>query len=273
VSPDGVRIVRSSQDEDYDLWSWDIRSTTLTRLTFEAGQDSFPAWTPDGKRVAFVSTRSGGQRLYSQAADGTGVAELLAPSVGGNVSAVSPDGHWILFARNLPATGFDIMKVALDRGHQLEAVIQTPANERNAEVSPNGKWLAYQSDESGRYEVYVRPFPDVNSGRWQLSYTGGTRPAWAPDGRELYYLAGDTLTQVVVTDGATWAAGSPRELFKAQSHVAAFAGRSYDITPDGKRFVTVDDVGGGESPPISLVVIEGWDLGLTAASSASVNGR
>jgi serine/threonine-protein kinase len=145
-------------------------------------------------------------------------------------------------------------------GQRLAApLIQTPFNEQNAEVSPDGRWVAYQSDESGQYEVYVRPFPDVDQGRWQVSTGGGTRPAWARSGRELFYLVGSgRIMAVAIQPGQAFAAGSPQVLFEG-AYVAANTGRTFDVSPDGKRFLMIKDRGTSQTSAASeIVFIQNW---------------
>ena len=152
----------------------------------------YPVWTPDGRRLAFRSQRSGPHNLFWQAADGTGPVERLTESPNEqSPHAFSPDGTRLLIREERPTTGADLALLTLEGERRVETLVQTTFTERNGEISPDGRWLAYQSDESGQFEIYVRPFPDVNSGRWQISTGGGTRPLWARRGRELFYVAPD----------------------------------------------------------------------------------
>jgi serine/threonine-protein kinase len=264
LSPDGVRVVVVSPDQDYDLWLADLPRATVTRATFSSAQDSFPIWAPDGKHILFVSARSGAQNIFRQAADGTGTTEQLTEGVSArNLSSISPDGTQLLFSENDASTGLDIMILTLDNNRHVTPLVRTPANERNGEISPDGRWLAYQSDESGQIEIYVRPFPAVESGRWQISTSGGTRPLWSRDGRELFYLSptDSSLMRVVVERGATWTASTPgRVLDRAVPFISTYAGRSYDVSPDGQRFLMPDYVmpSNSSTGPASLVVVQHW---------------
>jgi serine/threonine-protein kinase len=132
-------------------------------------------------------------------------------------------------------------------------------DETNPEISPDGHWLAYQSDESGQGEVYVRPYPDVNTGRWQISTGGGTRPAWNPNGRELFYfVAPGTLMSVPIEPGAAFKAGTPQVLFKGQYATPQFA-RQYSVSPDGRRFLLIKDAtASGDVPPPQVIVVQNW---------------
>ena len=152
--------------------------------------------------------------------------------------------------------------LTLDSGRHVAPPVRTPANERNAEISPDGRWLAYQSDEPGQIEIYVRPFPAVESGRWQISTSGGTRPLWSRDGRELFYLSttDSSLMHVVVERSATWMASAPaRVLDRPVPFTSTYSGRTYDVSADGQRFLISDNVMPNSSAgPASLVVVQHW---------------
>ena len=264
LSPDGTRVVVVSPDQDYDLWLADLRRATVTRATASPAQDSFPVWTPDGKQFLFISARSGAQNVFRQAADGTGTVEQLTEGMNArNASSISPDGRHLLFSDSDASTGLDIMMLTVDSGRHVAPLVRTPANERNGEISPDGRWLAYQSDESGQNEIYVRPFPGVESGRWQVSTSGGTRPLWSRDGRELFYLSptDSSLMHVVVEHGATWMATEPAKVLdRPVPFISTYAGRSYDVSPDGQRFLIPDYVMpfNASAGPASLIVVQNW---------------
>ena len=202
LAPDGTRIALDIRDQENDIWVWDLARETLTRLTFDPTIDRYPVWTPDSRRVIFASDRAGPGNLYWQAADNTGTVERLTQSA--NVqyaTSISPDGTRLVFEEARPNR--DIMALTLDKDRHAEPLVQSQMyDEQNGEVSPDGRWLAYESNESGRFEIYVRPFPDVNSGRWQVSTMGGTQPLWAHNGQELFYVAPDgTLMRAAVEPG------------------------------------------------------------------------
>jgi serine/threonine-protein kinase len=176
TSPDGTRVALSSLDEEEDLWTWDLRRAMLTRQTVDPGQDWFPAWTPDGRRIVFSSNRGGGQfNIWWQAADGTGAAERLTTNdhVQQFVNGITPDGTAVVFAEVSQTRGYDLLQLALDGTRRVTPLLQTKFDERNGIVSPDGRWLAYESNSSGSFEIYVRPFPNVGGGQWQVSTTGG----------------------------------------------------------------------------------------------------
>ena len=154
------------------------------------------------------------------------------------------------------------MQLRLDSSHAVTPLVQTPFSERNGEVSPDGRWLAYEADDSGRYEIYVRPFPDVAGGHCQVSTDGGTRPLWAQNGQELFYLAPPrTLMRVGVARGPRWAATAPMKLFEGPYGAARFHfGRTYDVSPDGRRFLVIKGSAAGDqnATPATMVVVLNW---------------
>ncbi len=229
VSPDGTKVAFDVRDQQLDIWIWDLLRQTLTRLTVDPGEDEFPLWSPDGKRLAFSSTRvAGGSAfktgLFWVAADGTGAVQPLAQ--GDNQTfpdAFTPDGSQVLVRGSAPGGNDDIFLVSLNRtsaegtaGSEVRPLLQTMFNEQNPALSPDGRWLAYESDESGDAEIYVRPFPDVDAGRWQVSTGGGVQAAWARSGRELFYRSGTALLAVPVQTGTGFVAGTPKTLFEGQ---------------------------------------------------------
>lgn len=243
ISPDGTRVAPDARDQQSDIWIWNFARETLTRLTTDPSVDFAPIWTRDGRRIVFSSSRVSPNTLFVQAADGTGGTERLTEGTETHVpNAFSPDGRRLIFRVDSgTATGQDLRMLVLDGEPRIMPLIQSPFNERNAEISPDGKWIAFQSNESGTDEVYVRPFPDVESGRWQMSTTGGFSPAWAPNGRELFYIAGDgRLMGVDVRTQAGFAIGAPRMILDGGSFYVGIQNRSYDISPDGTRFLLID---------------------------------
>ena len=159
----------------------------------------------------------------------------------------TPDGRWLIFIGGTPTTGADVMQMALDGTRRVTPLVQSPFAERNLRVSPDGRWLAYEANDSGRFEIYVRPFPEVNSGHWQVSTAGGTRPLWARSGQELFYASPTgALMRVRVERASSWAATVPALLVKEGYFTipAANGGPTYDISPDGQRFLMIKEGGG-----------------------------
>jgi serine/threonine-protein kinase len=225
LSPDGTRVAVRVQDPAPDIWIYDLERQTETRLTFDPGTELFPTWTPDGRRVAF-----GGDRvpLSWRAADGTGAVEVLAEireEPNRRPQAFSPDGKTLVF--EVFPTPARLSRLTLEGSRTVTPLLSdTTINQRNAVLSPDGRWLAYESYESGTAEVYVRPFPEVNAGRWQLSIGGGRWPAWhpSPRGRELFYVGPKGLMAAAVTTTPTFTPGAVSPLFDTAGYPAAGCG-------------------------------------------------
>jgi serine/threonine-protein kinase len=240
LSPDGKRIALDIRDQQNDIWIWDFGRQNLYRLTTDPGINRMPAWTRDSKRVAFTAERDGVESIHWQAFDGSGTMERL--SIGTQYQApqaFSPDSTRLIFVAF--AAPFDLGVIDLGANHNATMFLHTAANETNAEISPDGRWLAYQSDESGREEVYVRPFPKVDTALHLVSSGGGTRPLWSRDGRELFYLMlPGTIMAVPVSTAADIAFGKPEPVVKGTFSVPQL-GRTYDVSADGQRFLLLKD--------------------------------
>ena len=258
IAPDGLRVVTW---EDSDLWMWDLVRTTLTRVTFGSALENHSVWTTDGRRLIFSSDRSGTRNLYEQAADGTGTVERLteSPDVQ-TVTAISPDGTGLIFTETTSTTGEDVMRLSLNGSHQVTPVLQTPFTERNGIISPDGHWLTYEANDSGPLEIYVRPYPSVQTGHWQVSTGGGTRPLWAPSSHELFYVApSGAIMRVEMKPGSSWAATAPTLLIKGNYLTLQLStvGRTYDIAPDGQRFLLIKRAESQDAP--TFVVVQHFD--------------
>ena len=261
LSPDGTRVALDIRDQENDLWTWDLQRETLTRFTVDPGIERFPLWSSDGQRLIFSSDRLGQSNVFIQPATEVGKAQRLFESGTTDVPLSSTkDGRRIVIRR-----GFDLMLLTLnDRGEPAGAIqplVTTPFQEVTGVLSPDDKWLAYGSDESGTFEIYVRPFPDVNAGRAQVSRGGGAQPVWSRDSRELFFF-GPTggLMGVEVGSGPGWTASPPREILHAGYLRGNFAAASaYDISPDGKRFLMIKRVETETgAQPVNLVVVQNW---------------
>ena len=270
LSPDGTRVALSTTDQQADIWVWELARGTLTRVTFNPDPDLNPAWSHDGKRLLFSSVLGGTlSNVFWQAADGTGSPERLIEHPTTQVpQSVSPDGSRILL-REGSVSNYNVTVLSLGAERRTEPLIHTEFQEQNAEISPDGRWLAYQSDESGKDEVYVRPFPNVDGGRWQASTSGGTRPLWARNGQELFYMATAgteaAVMSVRVEPGATWTAAVPTKLFAGRFFFVdgggSGIGRTYDVSLDGRRFLMIKDSSSGTSSdetPGRFVVVQNW---------------
>jgi Tol biopolymer transport system component len=263
ISHDGDRIVVSSQDEEVDILLWNVTRSTLSRLTTAPGVDYYPVWTSDGQRVIFNSAREGPNNLFWQAADETGAVERLTRSPNPQApTGISPDGTRVVFFETSPTNRDDILQVELGGTHKVTPLVQSPSAERNGVISSDGRWLAYEANDSGQFEIWVRPYPEVNSGRWQVSTGGGTRPLWGPRGEELFYMSPTgAIMRVGIEPGTSWAATTPATIVKAgiATGLAASPGRTYDISPDGQRFLVVKPASDPSTPPPQLIVVQHFD--------------
>ena len=268
LSPDQQSVVVTMTDAataPSDLWVLGLARGTTSRLTSDPATDWFPVWSADGSRLLFATNRSGNSAIFQKAVGG-GQDE---PVVEGVVSAVNPtypsdmsgDGRVLLSVQSTPR-GYDLVVLTLAGERTSSTFLATPFNEVQGRFSPNTRWVAYASDESGRFEVYVRPFPAA-SGQTQISIAGGMQPEWRRDGKELFYISADgKLTAVpVTTDGATFSAGTPHALFDVEVPEAnpPYA-TDYAVTADGQRFFVNTVVDQPTRP--ALTVILNWTAGL-----------
>jgi serine/threonine-protein kinase len=269
LSPDGTRLAVRISDPDLDIWTWDLARQIFTRVTYGPGVNTYPVWTPDGGRIVFTSTRATAPNLYQRAADGTGTDERLTSSLlQQNATATSPDGRRVVFQELAPNTAWDLMLLSLDGTPRVEPLLQTPFDERNAEISPDGHWLAYESNESGQIQIYVRPFPKMSDGHYRISTDGGRTPVWAPNGRELFFVNGTSLLTVAVQPTERFSTGKPTKLFDGKSIVfdarstsTPGVGRTYDVSRDGQRFVMIKDsaiASDNKMTQASMVVVQNW---------------
>lgn len=255
VSPDGRTVLLTRiVDGNTDVWSIETARGVLTRLTFDPAGDVGRAWSPDGRRVLFQSARRKGggvADIYAKSLS-DGAEELLFES-GENKNAWgwSPDGRFILFSSQNPATASDIWALPLDGDRKPFPVVQTPFDESGSFFSPDGRWISYRSNETGRYEVYIQPFPGPGQ-RWQISTNGGFPSGWRGDGREIYYTTSDNriVAVPVVRDPkrSTNDVGAPVPLFMVTPGTAALA------TRDGQRFLLNTGVGESSTAPITVVL-------------------
>lgn len=261
ISPDGSHALIASEDpENWDVWVLDLGRQTSSRLTFNPARDVRPRWTRDGLRVVFSSGRDGsGANLFWKSADGTGVAERLTM----NPNTQHPhfwslDGMTLVFEEQRPETVQDLYVLSMEGERSSRPLIQTEFTEDRPSLSPNGRWMAYRSNESGRFEIYVRPFPKVEEGKWKISTDGGISPVWGPNGRELFYRDFDdgVMMMVRVETEPTFTHATPEILFTG-NYFRAWD-RNYDISPDGQRFLMLKEVGQTEETEIRLVLVQNW---------------
>ena len=261
LSPDGRRLaVGAGVGAALNIWIKQLDRGPFTRLSF-GGQDRRPFWSPDGRSVAFLRDSAGSSAVYSRPANGSGQDHLLL-RIDRLVQegAWSSDGRWILVRTdNAQAGAGDIVAGRADGAGAPVPVAASPFTELNPALSPDGRWLAYTSDESGINEVYVRPFPDANGGRWQVSNGGGSEPRWSPTGRELYYLDIDLhLNAVQVQSTPTFSTGSRASLFDASNFVIAGFHQSYEVAPDGRAFYFISPRRATTTGAPQIVWIDHW---------------
>jgi serine/threonine-protein kinase len=241
LSPDGKRIAVCLREGDPDLWILDLARGTVVRLTFEAGEDETPAWSPDGRQVTYKGGGGGGRApgIYRRFADGTGAEErLLESEQHVHAGSWSPDGRILAYTVYHSATSGDIWVSTPGAKEERHPWLQTPFNERAARFSPDGRYLLYVSNESGRDEIYVQPFPGPG-GKWQISIAGGTEPVWSRDGREIFYRTGDQMMAARVAPGSAFSVESPRVLFEGKFVPTRRGEAAYDVSADGQKFLMV----------------------------------
>lgn len=256
ISPDGRRVAVAVGEEGIQIWIYDLARDTSTRLTFGGDLNYTSTWTPDGKRLAFMSDKEGPLNILWQPADGSGTAERLIQSEYPQFpTSFSPDGRLLAYAEVNPKTGYDLWVLRLS-DHEAQPFLRTPNTETVASFSPDGRWLAYISDESGRYEVYVQPYPGAG-GKYQISEGGGTEPVWNPNGKELFYRAGDKMMAVEVTTNPGFSAGKPKALFQGSYLPTTATSPYYDVSRDGQRFLMIKPSEQG-SALTQIVVVQNW---------------
>jgi serine/threonine protein kinase/Tol biopolymer transport system component len=261
ISPDGKRValIVGATPKGH-IWIWDVVRQTMTHLTLDEGADNaFPLWTPDGKRIVYASSReniSFGD-LYWRAANGSGEAEMLASSPDRGFWPqcwTNKDGKALVLVENTRLnTSIEIRSMEGD--HATKLLLQEKSEPVLPQVSPDGRWIAYQSSESGKSEIYVRSFPDVTKAKWQVSTSGGNAPLWSPDGRELFYRSGDATIAVRVETVPTFKPLNPTVLFRGNYSKASWVDETYwDISPDGKRFLMMKEVEAEAPRKINIVL-------------------
>jgi eukaryotic-like serine/threonine-protein kinase len=270
ISPDGTRVALNvaAAPPGGDIWIWDLIHGTPVRLTFDR-TNIYPLWTPDSKRIAFFSVREGKFNAYWKSADGTGKDELLGEPLAGRSFVPA---SWADDGKTLVATGWylDYMSgigmLSMEGNRKFKFLLDEKYHESQPRISPDGRWMAYASNESGKEEIYVRPFPDVNAGRWQISTSGGNNPLWPRDGREILYRNGNAVIAVSVKTSPTFIFETRRTLFQGTyvSSVNRPGSRDFgtwDISPDGKRFLMMKEPASAESAskgPRKINIVLNW---------------
>jgi serine/threonine-protein kinase len=265
LAPDGKRVALDPYSgSEGEIYVWELTRpwSSAVRMTVAPGIDWFPVWMPSGRRIVFGSWRAGGfSNLYVLDLE-TGSTERLTDSPEMQLpTSITPDGKTLIFTNFTKS----LQALRVDGRNDPVTLVETPGEERNAELSPNGQWLAYEGESPsipGQLDIYVRPFPSVTRGLWQVTRDGGTFPVWSRDGRELFYakLDGTIVAVPVETSSATWKAGSPKGLFRGPYFLRdGSLGREYDVAPDG-RFLMLKHEPTSASP--HLVIVQNWLAGI-----------
>ena len=260
ASPDGKRIVYEIVDGKRNIWTYDLASGNATRLTFAGENNGWPAWTPDGQRIVYSSQETGGTfNLWWIRADGGGDAQRLTQSKSSQIHpSWKPDSNILAFTQQSPDTGYDIMTLSMEGDEKSgwkpgapTPFLNTAATEWQESFSPDGRWLAYASNESGRDEIYVRPYPGPG-GKWQISANGGSFAKWSRNGKEIVYLepGGKLMVVQQTAAGDTFRASQAQPWASGQVNVSV---RAFDVYPDGKRLIVLKDPSTGESTALNKV--------------------
>ena len=259
LSPDGSRMAIQVRDIDgnSDIFTYDISRNNFSQFTFDDAGDCCPLWSPDGARIMWTSARNGTPNLYMKNADGTGEVERVGES--GDIQlgfTWSADGTDLIFASG----NGDLYALSAD--DQVAApLFETVFAETRPRVSPDGRWIAYESNEDGNANVYVRPFPDVDGGKWKVSAQGGAHPLWSPDGRELFFSTADSVLAAPITTDVTFNAGNPRLVFQGRYEMSRPVFPLFDLAPDGTRFLMMQRTGtlaDDTFAPLNLVAVFNW---------------
>jgi Tol biopolymer transport system component len=256
ISPDGKRVAFDVNDGagKADIWIRDLARDVTTRFTFDKERDFAPVWSPDGKRIVYSRENKTAWDLYVKDAAGTGEPQLLLESAENKfVTDWSKDGSHVIFASLGKDTNWDIYALPVSGDRKPIPLVKTKFSEHGGVLSPDGKYLAYRSSESGQTEIYVQEFPEAKS-KYQVSTSGGFDPFWRGDGRELYYRTRDRkIVAVPIQPGATFNSGTPQPLFESTFAVINARGL-YRPTADGQRFLVVAPLGRDAIPPTTVVL-------------------
>jgi Tol biopolymer transport system component len=256
LSPDGrwLALTLRQGSSGEDIWIRDLVRGVTSRFTFNEGNDRNPVWSPAGDRLAFAAQREGDYDVAVKAVGGTGEVEVLLEAEGRQgPTSWSPDGKQLLYYNVDAETSWDINVLGLDGDPDPRPFVRSPFIEVRARFSPDGRWVAYESNESGRFEIYVQAFPGPG-GKWQISTAGGSEPQWGPDGRELFYLSPEReMMRVDVETGGAFEAGIPEAMFGTSLRPIQTSNR-YLLSRDGRRFLLLGSLIEDSTPPTTVVV-------------------
>jgi eukaryotic-like serine/threonine-protein kinase len=259
LSPDGKRVAAGDADSrtsTFDIWLLELARGNSSRFTFDSSDDSYPVWSPDGRSILYASNRDGLFDLYRRASSGAGSDEVVFKSESRKYPTDwSRDGRFLIYITEDPATKWDLWVLSLDRSRKAAPFARSAFDELQGQFSPDGRWIAYASEESGKWEVYVQPFP-VTGSKWKISTAGGADPSWRRDGKELFYLAADKklMAVEVKTDSASFDAGIPKPLFATRVTGLADSRNHYVVTPGGRQFLINNVIEEATASPINVVV-------------------
>ena len=262
LSPDGKQVALDVRDAERDIWIWDISRKVLERFTDDPAEDLLPVWSRDGRYLIFGSSRAGVGNVFRQASDRRGEPERLWESnLLQQPMSIAPDGR-LLVSEAVAGRGRDVVALLPDAPRRVERLLQSDATEGWTEVSPDGRWIAYDSNESGQFEIYIRPYPRIRDGRWRVSSTGGKEPVWSRDGRELFYRDfSGALMVAAVERGETLTVRPPVKLFDGSRYVgggSTLGGRTYDRDVDGSRFLMIKNAAPAGDTTATVIVTEHW---------------
>jgi serine/threonine-protein kinase len=256
ISPEGKRVVLGITGDSPNIFLYDIAANSLKQITTEAN-NAIPIWTRDGKRIVYRSTKAGPWNVFWKNADGSGNAEQLTNSQYlTEPTSFSPDGKLLAFSEQNTVTRRDIWVVAIEGDRKPMPLIKTPADESVPRFSPDGRWIAYVSDESSRPEVYVQAYPPSGQ-KWQISASGGREPVWSPSGSELFYREGNKMMVSDIKSIPSFAAAKPRLLFEGNYEGPLASRPNFDISPDGRRFLMLQAIDHGQSTT-EIKIVPNW---------------
>ena len=265
LSPDGKQIALELVKTKSDIWVKQLPAGPFSRITFGDTANMRPSWSPDGRNVVYLADRGDGAGLpFMRRADGVGAPQrLLVKRMGFGQVAETPDGQWLVLRRAVSDEGNGDIYAMKMGDTTLVPLVTTPAREFTPAVSPDGKWLAYASNESGVSEIYVRPFPNAASARWQVSATGGSEPVWAHSGKELFYRNGhNDLVAAQINSSAGFSVGAQTTLFSLSPFLPTGSVQLYSVAPDDKRFLMLRETVSAD--PKEVIVTENWFSELNA---------
>jgi serine/threonine-protein kinase len=255
-SPNGKQIAYRTVGKEWRIWIYDLDRDTNSPVTGD-GRAGYVAWTPDGKRLAFDWFKSGPRYIYWEPADGGSPMEQLTTGKNSErQGSFAPDGATMAFTENKPGGDWDILLLDM-KSRRVSPLLNSKAAEVFPEISPNGHWLAYVSNESGRLEVWVRPLAG-QVGKWQISTEGGSEPLWSKDGKQLFYRQADQAWVVDIQTDAGFSATKPRLLFKKAGYTLGTGNRDWDLWPDGQGFLMVKLDDRKPEPVTEMILVQNW---------------